>query len=105
MRVLVRTKRLQLKLDRSLDCLDDEIDVNIIPTVKAAEPTVTQLKSSYFNNANQFYLQSNVTIPNEGSLVTPIGDRKGNSTGRTSPQLCLTLLLLLLILFVCLLEL
>ena len=46
--------------------------MNIIPKGKNLDNINTNVKSSYFNQGNQFYLQSNVTIPKDGFIITQI---------------------------------
>ena len=61
-----------------------------MPKQKYSDNTYTDTRPSYFNNANQFYLQSNVTIPKGVSLDTRIGDRHSNDA-RSFPVLSLWL--------------
>jgi len=57
--------------------LDDDIDIKIMPKGKNSGDANTNMKIS-FNNANHFYLQSNVTMPNDRSLVGQILDNPNN---------------------------
>jgi hypothetical protein len=56
--------------------LDDQVDVKIMPKSKQSENVNTNMRTS-FNNANQFYLQSNVTIPTR-SIADHIADKPNN---------------------------
>lgn len=60
-------------------CPHDEIDVSIMPKQKNAENTYANTRPSYFNSGNQFYLQSNVTIPRDTSGAMRTGDHRSNS--------------------------
>jgi hypothetical protein len=53
--------------------IDDQIDMNSIPKQKDFDERNPIIKSSYFNQENQFYLQSNVTIPTNGFIDNPNG--------------------------------
>ncbi len=58
--------------------IDDEIDVNIMPKQKYWDNRNINIRSSYFNDGNQFYLQSNVTIPKNGYIETQFGGYSAN---------------------------
>ncbi len=57
--------------------LDDDIDIKIMPKGKHSDDVNPNMKIS-FNNANPFYLQSNVTMPHDRSLVGQIFDNPNN---------------------------
>lgn len=63
---------------RLIFCLDDQDDVNILPKEKHSQPINPMIKSSYFSNENQFYLQSNVSIPKSASADIPIRNSLSN---------------------------
>jgi len=56
-------------------CPHDEIDMNMMPKQKSSD----NIKSSYFNDGNQFYLQSNVTITKSGTIETQFGKQSSKS--------------------------
>jgi hypothetical protein len=52
--------------------------VSVIPKGKPSDIIFTNVKSTYFDQGNQFYLQSNVTIPKDGFIITQIRDYSRN---------------------------
>ena len=50
------------------------MDVSITSNERYSNTKNTYVESSYFNSGNQFYLQSNVTIPNNESVRQYIQD-------------------------------
>ncbi|CAF1360086.1 unnamed protein product [Adineta steineri] len=73
-------------------CPNDEIDVKIIPKQKQTEYVQPNIRTS-FNNANQFYVQSNGTISNDKPLVARIAD---NPHGHASLSACISLWILII---------
>ncbi len=57
------------------------------------------IKSSYFNDGNQFYLQSNVTIPKSGSIETQFGKYSLNSASSLTMNWISMLIITMMILF------
>jgi len=79
-------------------CPHDEIDMSIMPKQKYSDNTNTYVKSSYFDGNNQFYLQSNVTIPKAGSIMTQIGDNSKNYA--SSLTMSLISMIIVMIMFI-----
>lgn len=59
--------------------IDDSIDVNVMPKQPYSDSAILRTKSSYFNNDRQFYLQSNVTIPQDGFTLAHLNTDSSNS--------------------------
>jgi len=95
--VLVSLLDFQILLYLSFSLIDDEIDMNMIPKQKYSDDIKTIRKSSYFSDGDQFYLQSNVTIPKSGYIETQIGGYSSNSTYLSAMTWILMIIILTII--------
>ena len=92
--VLVSFSRIQFfQMSIIVFCLDDRNDINISPKENNSPPINPMIKSSYFSNENQFYLQSNVTIPKDQSMENPIVNHRSNQAYSTKSSRLLSLIL------------
>jgi len=73
--------------------------MNSLPKEKNFDETNPMIKSSYFNEGNLFYLQSNVTIPKSGFIENPHGRSLSNHTCSLKLTWILSIILIIRLFF------